>query len=59
MLRLVQNVGSNAQDQVSLDVFRLHRGRLHPLRAEVKNGRLEQIHPPDEFRELMEQLPRD
>lgn len=59
VLRLVQNVGSNALDRVSLDVFWLHRGRLHPLRAEMRNGQLEQIFPPDEFMRLVEELPRD
>ncbi|GAB3422801.1 hypothetical protein GCM10027569_54580 [Flindersiella endophytica] len=59
MLGLVQNVGSNALDQVSLDVFWLHQGRLHPLHAEARNGQLEQIFPPDEFQQLIEQLPRD
>jgi hypothetical protein len=59
MLQLVQNVGSNALDQVSLDVHWLHQGRLHPLHAEARNGRLEQIFPPDEFQQLMERLPRD
>jgi hypothetical protein len=59
MLRLVHNVGSQASDRLGLDVFWLHRGRLHPLHAEAKNGQLEQIFPPDEFRRLMEQLPRD
>lgn len=59
VLELVRNVGSKALDQVSLDVFWLHRGRLHPLRAEVRNGQLEQIFPPDEFMRLVERLPRD
>ncbi|MGI5226984.1 hypothetical protein [Actinoallomurus sp. CA-142502] len=59
MLRLVRDVGSQASDRLSLDVFWLHQGRLHPLHAESKNGRLEQIFPPPEFRQLLEQLPRD
>ncbi|XVV00682.1 hypothetical protein ACQPW3_25035 [Actinosynnema sp. CA-248983] len=58
VLNLVRNVGENALDQVSTDIFWLHRGRLHPLRAEVKNGQLEQIYPPDEFMQLVERLPR-
>ncbi|MET7751304.1 hypothetical protein [Micromonospora sp. NPDC005367] len=59
VLRLVHNVGSDALDRVSLDVHWFHQGRLHPLRAEMKNGQLEQIFPPDEFHQLIEQLPRD
>ena len=59
ILRLVYNVGSKASDRLSLDAYWLHQGRLHPLHAEAKNGHLEQIFPPDEFHQLMEQLPRD
>jgi hypothetical protein len=59
MMGLVNSVGSKATDRLSLDVFWLHEGRLHPLNAEMKNGQLQQIFPPDEFRQLMEQLPRD
>ncbi|MEV8438272.1 hypothetical protein AB0425_12910 [Actinosynnema sp. NPDC051121] len=59
VLQLVRNVGSKALDQVNLDVFWLHRGRLHPLRAQMKDGQLEQLSPPDEFTRLVEHLPRD
>ncbi|MFD0783219.1 hypothetical protein ACFQZ8_04680 [Micromonospora azadirachtae] len=59
VLRLVQSVGSKASDRLSLDTYWFHQGRLHPLRAEMKNGQLEQIFPPDEFHRLIEQLPRD
>jgi hypothetical protein len=58
MLRLVHDVGSKAPDRLSLDVFWLHKGRLHPLRAQAKNGQLEEFFPPDEFLQLMEKLPR-
>jgi hypothetical protein len=58
MLNLVHDVGSRAQDRVSLDVFWLHKGRLHPFNAETKNGRLERIFPPDEFRTLLDARPR-
>ncbi len=59
MLQLVRSVGSKASDRLSLDVFWLHKGRLHPLHAKEKNGQLEEIFPPDEFQQLLEQLPRD
>ncbi|POM25166.1 hypothetical protein BTM25_38090 [Actinomadura rubteroloni] len=58
MLNLVRDVGARAQDRVSLDVFWLHKGRLHPFNAEVKDGRLERIFPPDEFRTLLDALPK-
>jgi hypothetical protein len=58
LLRLVYDVGSKASDRLSLDVFWLHKGRLHPLHADGNNGEIDQIYPPDEFFQLVEQLRR-
>lgn len=58
VLGLVAQVGANAPDRLSLDVFWLNRGRLHPFKAETRDGKLERIFPPDEFRQLLERLPR-
>jgi hypothetical protein len=58
LLRLVYNVGSQASDRLSLDVFWFHKGRLHPLHADGNNGELDRIDPPDEFLQLVEQLRR-
>lgn len=56
LLRLVYDVGSQASDRLSLDVFWLHKGRLHPLHADGNNGVLDRIDPPDEFFQMVEQL---
>ena len=58
LLRLVYQVGSTAPDRLSLDVFWYHKGRLHPLHADGNDGKLDQIFPPDEFLQLVEQLRR-
>jgi hypothetical protein len=58
LLRLVYDVGSKATDRLSLDVFWRHNGRLHPLHADGNNGKLDRISPPEEFFQLIEQLPR-
>jgi hypothetical protein len=58
LLRLVYDVGSQAPDKLSLDVFWYHQGRLHPLHADGNNGALDRIFPPDEFFQLVEQLRR-
>jgi hypothetical protein len=58
LLKLVYDVGSQASDQLSLDVFWYHEGRLHPLHADGNNGELDRIFPPDEFLQLVEHLRR-
>ncbi len=58
LLRLVYDVGSEASDRLSLDVFWYHKGRLHPLHADGNNGELDRIDPPEEFFQLVEQLRR-
>lgn len=59
LLKLVYDVGAQASDRLSLDVFWYHKGRLHPLHADGNNGALNQIFPPDEFLQLVEQLRRN
>jgi hypothetical protein len=56
LLKLVHDVGSQAPDRLSLDVFWYHKGRLHPFHADGNNGRLDRIFPPDEFFQLVEHL---
>ncbi|MEJ2851910.1 MULTISPECIES: hypothetical protein [unclassified Saccharothrix] len=56
LLKLVHQVGSQASDRLSLDVFWYHKGRLHPLHADGNNGELDRIFPPDEFFQLVEHL---
>jgi hypothetical protein len=58
MHQLVTSVGSEASDGLSTDVFWFHRGQLHPLNARSKDGKLEEIFPPDGFLEFIEKLPR-
>jgi WD40 repeat protein len=59
LLKMVYNVGSQASDRLSLDVFWYHEGRLHPLHADGNgNGEIGQIYPPDEFMQLVDRLRR-
>jgi hypothetical protein len=58
LLKLVHDVGAQAPDRLSLDVFWYHKGRLHPFHADGNNGQLDRIFPPDEFFQLVEHLRR-
>jgi hypothetical protein len=56
VLRLVRDTAS--ADAPSRDVFWFHDGKLDPLNAQVKNGKMERIFPPEGFKEMLAEIPR-
>lgn len=56
-LGLLHSVASQGPGAPSMDAFWFHDGKLDPLNAQMRDGRMERFLPPEGFEERMAQLP--